>query len=320
MAQAGSPEGERFANPLVPMRISRHASDYDRYRKDMRCVAGLPRRPSGPSNGGMPLAPVPDEDVEFALAHRRWRTPVVAELTLEVVEHPIGFRPGQYVLLQDAGRTVPVRSYSVANAPRPDGEMTFFVTAVPDGPTSRWLAHDAAVGDRLLASGPYGTFVADAEHHGPTLYLAGGSGLAPVRSLLEAAVESGATRGREPAQRHTLVFSGRTPEDVIDEEELTELARTQPGFDYVRTLTRVAEGAAPPPLGRVPEVLPALLPDLTDHAVYIAGSPGFVDACTRTVQQLGVGAGRLHTEEFYAEPTPWRGEPAAAAASAEEEP
>jgi CDP-4-dehydro-6-deoxyglucose reductase len=268
----------------------------------------------------MPLARVPDEDVEFVLAHRRWRTPVVAELTLEVVEHPIDFLAGQYVLLQDAGRAVPVRSYSVANAPRPDGTMTFLVTAVPDGATSRWLARDAEVGDLLLVSGPYGTFVADPDHHGPTLYLAGGSGLAPVRSLLQAAAECGATRGREPAQRHTLVFSGRAPDDVIDEDELTELARTQPGFDYVRTLTRVAEGAAPPPLGRVPTVLAAIVPDLSGHAVYIAGSPGFVDACARTVQRLGVQPGRLHTEEFYAEPTPWHGEPAAAAASVEEEP
>jgi CDP-4-dehydro-6-deoxyglucose reductase, E3 len=270
--------------------------------------------------GGMALSPLPDEDVEFLLVRRRWCTPVVAELTLEVAERPIAFRPGQYVLLQDAARTVPVRSYSVANAPRADGSLSFLVTAVPDGATSTWLACDAAVGDRLLVSGPYGTFVSDPDHRGPTLYLAGGSGLAPVRSLLEAAVERGATSGREPAQRHTLVFSGRTTDDVIDERALTELARTQPGFAYVRTLTRVAAGAAAPPLGRVPEVLPAIVTDLSEHAVYIAGSPGFVDACTRTAQRLGVRAGRLHTEEFYAEPIPWHGQPAAAAASVKEEP
>ena len=65
----------------------------------------------------MPLAPLPDEDVEFVLTHRRWCTPVVAELTLEVAQDPIDFVAGQYVLLQDAERRVPVRSYSVANAP-----------------------------------------------------------------------------------------------------------------------------------------------------------------------------------------------------------
>lgn len=253
----------------------------------------------------MPLAPLTDEDVEHVLTRRRWCTPVVAELTLEVTDRVMDFTPGQYMLLQDADRTVPVRSYSVANAPRADGALSFLVTAVPHGPTSTWLTAGARLGDRLLVSGPYGAFVAEPGHHGPTLYLAGGSGLAPARALIEDAVRRGATATPGTTEQHTLLFSGRTSADVIDEEALTELARTQPGFDYVRTLTRVAAGDAAPPVGRVPVVLPGLLPDLTRHAVYVAGSPGFVDACMRTVQRLGVPAGRLHTEEFYAEPTPW---------------
>lgn len=233
----------------------------------------------------------------------------MAELTLKVADHPIDFVAGQYVLLQDADRRIPMRSYSAANAPRTNGALTFLVTAVTDGPTSTWLAREAEIGDRLLVSGPYGTFVADPGHDGPTLYLAGGSGLAPATALIDAAVANGATADPDPAKRHTLLFSGRTVEHLIDHETLTTLAGEQPGFDYVRTLTRAADGDAEPPLGRVPDVLPSLLPDLSQHAVYISGAPGFVDACTRTAQDLGARAGRLHTEEFYAEPIPWRGEP-----------
>src|SRR5699024_627112 len=88
---------------------------------------------------GMPLAPLPDEDIEFVLADRRWCTPVVAELTLEVSEQRTDFDVGQYMLLQDPDRAVSIQSYSVANAPREDGTLTFLVTAVPDGPTSTWL-------------------------------------------------------------------------------------------------------------------------------------------------------------------------------------
>lgn len=256
----------------------------------------------------MPLAPLPDEDVEFVLAARRWCTPVIAELTLEAAQDTLDFAPGQYLLLQDEGRGVPVRSYSVANAPRADGRLTFLVTLVPDGATSTWLAREAKVGDRLLVSGPYGTFVADPGHDGPTLYLAGGSGLAPALALVEAAVARGETASTDPGRRHTLLFSGRTTEDVINHDTLTALATKQPGLDYVRTLTGPAESDAMPPLGRVPQVLPSLLPDLSEHAVYISGAPGFVDACTRTAQALGTQPGRLHTEEFYAEPIPWRGD------------
>lgn len=253
----------------------------------------------------MPLAPLPDEDVEFVLTHRRWCTPVVAELTLEAVEDRIDVAAGQYVLLQDADRRVPVRSCSVANAPRADAALTFLVTAVPQGPTSTWLVREATVGARLLVSGPYGTFVADPAHDGPTLYLAGGSGLAPATALIGAAIARGETGDPDPARAHTLLFSARTEQDVIDHEALTALAAEEPGFDYVRTLTRASGPDAVPPLGRVPQVLPSLLPDLSGHAVYISGAPGFVDACTRAAQGLGAQPGRLHTEEFYAEPIPW---------------
>lgn len=255
----------------------------------------------------MPLAPLPEEDVEFVLAARRWCTPVVAELTLEVAEQAIDHAAGQYVLLQDVARRMPPRSYSVANARRADGRLTFLVTAVEEGPTSTWLAKGASVGERLLVSGPYGAFVADPGHDGPTLYLAGGSGLAPAAALVEAAVERGETGAS--AQAHTLVFSARTTEDLIDDERWQRLAQEQAGFDYVRTLTRVARDDAEPPLGRVPEVLPSILPDLSGHAVYVSGAPGFVDACTRVAQELGVAAGRLRTEEFYAEPAPWHDRP-----------
>lgn len=256
----------------------------------------------------MPIAPLPDEDVEFVLSARHWCTPVVARLTLVPLGERIDFVPGQYVLLQDEERQIPVRSYSVANAPREDGTLDVLVTAVPDGPTSTWLARGAAVGDRLLVSGPYGTFVADPAHKGPTLYLAGGSGLAPALSLIEAAVARGGTGDPSPARRHTLVFSGRTAADTIDHERLTRLAAEQPGLDYVRTLTRVAAGGAEAPLGRVPAILPSLVDDLTAHAVYVSGAPGFVDASTRAAQDLGAAPGRLHTEEFYAEPIPWHGD------------
>lgn len=270
-------------------------------------------------NGGMPLAALPDEDVEFVLSDRRWCTPVVAELTLAVADRALDFRAGQYVLLQDEARVVAPRSYSIANSPRPEGALTILVTAVPGGSTSTWLTRGVHVGDRVLVSGPYGNFVADPDHDGPTLYLAGGSGLAPVRALIEATLERGATDGPEPEERHALLFSGRTAADIIDADRLTQLARAKPGFDYVRTLTRVPAGAADPPVGRVPDVLPDLLPDLADHVVYIAGAPGFVDACTRTAERLGVRAGRLHTEEFYAEPVPWRAEPTPVPATAPEE-
>lgn len=259
----------------------------------------------------MPLAPLPDEDVTHVVRTRRWCTPVVAELTLDPLDGPIDFRAGQYVLLQDEQGVVPPRSYSLANAPRPDGSLTIWVTAVPGGPTSTWLSRGVQVGDTILVSGPYGSFVADPQHTGPTLYLAGGSGLAPMRALIEEAFGVDAAHSPHPRAEHLLLFSARGPDHLIDHEWFLELSSRHPEFSYLRTFTRVPSAAQEspqaPPLGHIPDVLAEILPDLAEHAVYIAGSPGLVAACTRAAKALRARPGALHTEEFYAEPAPWHG-------------
>jgi CDP-4-dehydro-6-deoxyglucose reductase len=195
---------------------------------------------------------------------------------------------------------VPVRSYSIANAPRASGHLTVLVTRVAGGETSGWLHDRLRPGDGVLVSGPYGTFVAG-EADRPVLGLAGGSGLAPIRALAEEAVLrlAGGTGPRPP---FTVLFSARTQADVMDAELFAGWSRRHPGLTFVRTLTR-EDGD--PPRGHLPEVLGSLFPSLSGHAVYIAGGPGFVSACARAARALGAPASRVHTEEFFAEPQPW---------------
>lgn len=248
----------------------------------------------------MALAVAPEELPHVVVARERV-TPSIVELTLEPVAGQLSYRPGQYVLVCDEDYRIPVRSYSVANAPEPDGRLTLLVTEVADGVTSTWLAHEVTVGDPVLVDGPYGTFVADPGAGRPVLCLAGGSGLAPIRALAQDAVRRGIP------EEFTLVFSGRTEADLIDQQVFQAWAEQHPRFRYLRTLTRAP---GPPPVGRVTDVLPEWVPELSEHEVFIAGAPGFVAAGVRIVRQLGCRAGRLHTEEFYAEPRPWGTEPA----------
>lgn len=247
----------------------------------------------------MALAAVPEERSHVVVARRRV-TPVIVELTLEPVDGALDYLPGQYVLVCDEDYRIPVRSYSIANAPNPDGRVTLLVTEVDGGLTSTWLAAEVAIGDTVLVDGPYGTFVADPEGGRAVLCLAGGSGLAPIRALAQEAVRRGVP---DP---FTVFFSGRNQEDLIDQEVFETWEQEHLGFRYLRTLTRAS---GPPPVGRVSSVLPELVPDLSEHEVFIAGAPGFVAAGVRTARGLGCRAGRLHTEEFYAEPQPWGTEP-----------
>lgn len=242
--------------------------------------------------------PAAEDDLEHVVEALERRTPTIVELVLCPVGAPLRYLPGQYVLLGDLEYRLPVRSYSVANAPRDSGELTLLVTEVEGGETSGWVHHRLRSGDRVSVSGPYGSFLTDPESDAPALYLAGGSGLAPVRALAEAAVAAG-----RPGSA-TLFFSARSEADLIDADRFARWQRERPGFRYLRTLTR-AEGA--PPLGRIPALLPELFPDLDGWDVFVAGASGFVQACTEAARACGARPGRLRSEAFFEEPHPWRG-------------
>lgn len=171
------------------------------------------------------------------------------------------------------------------------------VTRVPGGQLSRWVHDVLRPGDRVLASGPYGSFTAAPGEHAPMLLLAGGSGLTPVRALAEAALRS---RTRGPV---VMFSSARTQRDLIDDERFRGWQRRHPRrFRYLRTLTR-ADG--PPPAGRIPVILGGWVGDLPGWRVYIAGAPGSVTACAAAARACGARPGRVYTEEFFAEPRPW---------------
>ena len=223
-------------------------------------------------------------------------TPRIRRLWLRPAAGALGFRPGQYVQLGDAASVLPPRSYSIANAPRPDGLLTLLVARFDHGSISGWVHESLAVGDQVLVSGPYGAFVDDPHATAPALFLAAGAGYAPIRALLEASLAVGRRR------QLTLLFSARTEADVIDAAQLAEWQRRRRRFRFLRTLTREP---GPPPLGRIPALLPSLALPLRDCDVFIAGMPDFVRACAATARALGADATRLRTELFALEPQPW---------------
>ena len=220
-------------------------------------------------------------------------TPTILELWVRPLARPLQYLPGEFVLLEDCHHRIPLRSYSIANAPRPDGLLSLLVTRVQGGQTSTWIHERLRVGDEVSISGPYGTFVDDPTSTAPCMFLAAGSGLAPVRSLIEAALSTGARRSL------TLIISARTEADVIDRERFTRWQASHPQFQFMRTLTRAGGSGLH---GRIPAVLPAICGELVEYDAFVAGAPGFVAACASAVEALGVRRGRVHTEEFFAEP------------------
>ena len=234
----------------------------------------------------------PREGLRYVVVDRTMRTPRLVELRLRPLGTPMRYWPGQYVMLGDAGAGAPPRSYSIVNAPQPDGELVLWVTRLEPGLTSRWIHERLMPGDMVSLDGPYGTFVGDPGLAVPILCLAAGSGLAPIRCLTEAAFRRGY---REPV---TWLVSARMREDVFDLGTTAYWLRKHRRFEVKRTLTReAAEGYL---AGRIPALLPGLFPDLSRHGVFVAGGPEFVDACVAAARALGARPELVHAERFTA--------------------
>ena len=95
----------------------------------------------------------PRENQRYVLVDRVQRTPSIVEFHFRPVGQPMRFWPGQYVTLGDERAGAPARCYSIANAPRPDGEIVLQITRVADGKTSLWIHDQVKIGDVVKMSG-----------------------------------------------------------------------------------------------------------------------------------------------------------------------
>jgi CDP-4-dehydro-6-deoxyglucose reductase len=206
------------------------------------------------------------------------------------------FRAGMHVELKTPGVAKP-RTYSIACAPDgdglpSDGLLEFYVARHEGGKASCWLHEALRPGAPLELHGPYGSFHLPEDAAGPVLCLAGGSGLAPILSIVRRALATGR------AQPMQVVLSVRDRSEVFALDALHALARRHANFSYRVTLTRAQDAAPDWRLGRVPDWLGAELPDLSEWHVLAAGPPGFVDACVAAARALGALPERILTDSF----------------------
>jgi CDP-4-dehydro-6-deoxyglucose reductase len=240
----------------------------------------------------------PRENQPYVVTDRIARTPRIIELRLRPVGKAMRYWPGQYLMLGQPDQGIPLRSYSIANAPRADGEIVVQVTRQPEGVTSAWVHETLVPGARAQVNGPYGTFIGDPSVETPVLCMAAGSGLAPILSLAEAALR------RSYSEPVTLLFSAATQADLYDAGLMAWWEARHRNFRYRPTLTR--EQPSDPKMlhGRIPAVLPGLFRDLSRHSLFIAGTPAFVDDCIAAARALGANPALIHTEGYFPQSLP----------------
>lgn len=235
----------------------------------------------------------PQKDMPFVVTDRIERTPSILELRLRPLGSCMRFWPGQYVTVHRPGASRP-RAYSLASAPRHDGEIILQVARQERGETSEWLHTQVHAGELVSVSGPYGTFVGDPSAETPVLCLAAGSGLAPILSLTEAALRRGY------GAPVTLMFSARTDADIYCRGLIDFWCNRYRNFQFLPTLTR--EHRPNIEQGRIPDILGRHFPNLGSFSIFIAGGTAFVDACVAEAKRLGAPPARIHTEGFFPVP------------------
>lgn len=209
-------------------------------------------------------------------------------LRLPAVER-LHFQPGQYldVLLDDGRR----RSFSIASPPHDAERLELHVRRVPGGDFTEGLFAGCAVGALLRIEGPIGQFVyADAQ--APTIFIAGGTGFAPVKSMLRHALERGAPRNIH------FYWGARTRVDLYEESLVRDWALRHPRFGFAGVLSHAPAEAGVHAQGWVHEAVLAQHPDLSAFEVYAAGPPAMIEAIRASFPERGLAAHRLHFDSF----------------------
>jgi CDP-4-dehydro-6-deoxyglucose reductase len=243
-------------------------------------------------------AAVPEEALVKRLPGRIERIVPLAHDVLAVylklpVAEPFDFKPGQYLdVLLSKGRR---RSFSIASPPHDSRLLELHVRLAAGGEFTEPLFAGRMAGALLNIEGPLGHFVyresASGEAAPPMLLVGGGTGLAPLMSILRHVTETGIARDL------TLYWGVRAERDLYAHAALESLARRVPGFRYVPVLSEPS-AAWEGPSGFVHEAVLAQVADLARHDVYASGPPAMIEAVRREFAARGVDSSRLWFDSF----------------------
>lgn len=240
------------------------------------------------------------------LSVKQYRTRVVSlrdlthdikEVRLKLLDPPaMEYKAGQFVQFEvppyELTEESVYRAYSMSSEPGTPGEVELEIRLVPNGICTTYVHRHLKSGDEVTVNGPYGDFhLRDTRKE--IIFIAGGSGMAPVKSIL-----LDMKRHRNP-RKATYFFGARARRDLFLVEELQALERELPAFRFVPCLS------APEPadgwtgeVGLVTQVVERHVADAREMEAYLCGSPLMIDACTALLKQKGMPEASIFYDKF----------------------
>lgn len=182
----------------------------------------------------------------------------------------------------------------MASAPGAE-HLEFHIRRVAGGAVTTHVLENLSVGDPVRISGPMGTAHYRAAHTGPMLLLAGGSGLAPIKAIVEAALAAGAL------QDLFVYFGARDERDIYLESHFQDLAARHGNLKFTVVLSE-PDGPTERRTGFLAEAVAADFADLDGFKAYLAGPPVMVESATIALTKMGLARRDCHADAFYTEP------------------
>jgi Na+-transporting NADH:ubiquinone oxidoreductase subunit F len=221
----------------------------------------------------------------------------IKEVTLKLKDSQVlDFKAGRYVqFVVPAYELTPdpvYRAYSISSSPSRKDAVELEIRLVPNGICTTYVFQHLSVGDTVNINGPYGEFhLRDSDRD--IIFVAGGSGMAPIKSILEDMVERGVRR------KATYFFGARAVRDLFLVEEMRELETKLPGFQFVPALSNPEPGDNwNGEKGLITEVLARHFQQLDHHEAYLCGSPGMIDASIKVFQAKGLPDELIFYDKF----------------------
>lgn len=206
------------------------------------------------------------------------RTPDVAVVTVRP-DQPYPFLAGQYTSLETPWWPRIWRYYSFASAPRPDGLLSFHVKAVPAGWVSGALVHRARPGDIIRLGASAGSMTVDHTTDSGLLCLGGGTGIAPIKALIEDVAEHGERRSVE------VFYGARTDDELYDIDTLLRLQQTHPWLSVRAIIDQQSRL-------QLLDAVRAYGP-WRDYDAYLSGPPGMIRGGVDTLRSIGIPPERI---------------------------
>lgn len=251
----------------------------------------------GTLNIELPPEFLTSQNYRSMVERKRFLTPDIVELRLKLLSpNSISFLPGQYILLKMPPRgdsKTLMRPFSIASSSKETSFIELNIRLNPEGVFSPWIFNSLQEGQEIGFSGPRGNFYIQNTNN-PMLMIAGGSGMAPVRSILK-------TMADNDIQRKVLFFFGAVSQkDLFYIDEMAELKNRLSDFRFIPALSgEPLQSDWNGERGLITDVVDRSLDgELSQYEAYLCGKPAMIEGCIKVLESKGIVREKTYFDLF----------------------